>query len=373
MDISAHLPMSPDGDSYIFFFFEHVSTYPVLSFRPSKSAADFLASVDHLRATIRALCPDGTRLRLLTGDFDPTWAVQGRPDHTLTSQVRAHADLHNYTVSPFPPYSQSLNHAEPLIRRLSALALANAVRANLSFLPVATDMYRGAQAQSRLHLVDISNCRITRHQALTGLKPDVSTFPSYPGALAWMFQPDGKASAGRPRAISGYYVCPDTVNPGSWCRAWGSLKLSFTRLFSIVKDHQVRALLACVATTSLPRGPLSDPPPTTYDSSISRLLHSYPTESDVHTTAVRHDPISGVPTSIINFAPSLLDDGSIEMIELPAPPALPFNLLRINAEQAADAELEPAAPAHRPRQPGAFHAEGIVVSHDHCLCGKTGC
>jgi hypothetical protein len=47
-----------------------------------------------------------------------------------------------------------LNHAEPNIRRLAAFAFANAVRANLNFMLTHTDMYRGAQAQSRLNLVD---------------------------------------------------------------------------------------------------------------------------------------------------------------------------------------------------------------------------
>ena len=70
-------------------------------------------------------------------------------------------------------------------------------------------MYRGAASQYTLGLVDTPKGRMTRYTALTGSIFDISTFAGAPGQLAWNMTPDGKASAGRTRAESGIYICPD--------------------------------------------------------------------------------------------------------------------------------------------------------------------
>ena len=83
------------------------------------------------------------------------------------------------------------------------------MRANLNFMLTHTDMYRGAQAQSRFNLVDTKAGRhITRYEALTGTVPDVSTFAGPPGCLAWAHEPDAKAFSGRAHAVSCMYICP---------------------------------------------------------------------------------------------------------------------------------------------------------------------
>ena len=46
MDISPPYPFDPEGNCRTFFFFERRSAHRMLAFRPSKSAEDFLASVD---------------------------------------------------------------------------------------------------------------------------------------------------------------------------------------------------------------------------------------------------------------------------------------------------------------------------------------
>ena len=83
-------------------------------------------------------------LKRLCGDYDPTWVVAGRPENILNAHVRAHTLKYDYSIVPISANSQFLNHAEPLIRRLAAFAFANAVRANLNFMLVQTDMFRGA-------------------------------------------------------------------------------------------------------------------------------------------------------------------------------------------------------------------------------------
>ncbi len=58
------------------------------------------------------------------------------------------------------------------------------MRANLNFMLTQTDMYRGAQAQSRFNLVDTPDGRMTRHLAISGKKPDVDSHPSWVHLLA---------------------------------------------------------------------------------------------------------------------------------------------------------------------------------------------
>jgi hypothetical protein len=291
MDISPPFPLDPEGMCRTFYFFEHTSAYPFLAFRPSKSSEDFTTSVDLLRDYIRFLCP-GTSLTRLCGDYDPTWVVAGRPDNILNAHVRAHADAHNYTIVLTPPYTQFFNLAEPNIRRLAAFAFANAVRANLNLMTTYSDMYRGAQAQSRLNLVDTPLGRMTRHQALTGRTPDVSSFAGPPGCLAWAFEPDAKATAGRIRAVSCIYLCPHPIVAGHVVRVWGSRKLRITRTVTVVRNFNTRALLGCLAQESLPRAPLADPAPTTYSNCVTRLLLAYPHISDVQYTHLTPNPTS---------------------------------------------------------------------------------
>jgi len=165
MDISPPYSLDPEGNCRTFFFFERHFAYPFLAFRPSKSAEDFTASVDLLREFIRLLCP-GISLIRLCGDYDPTWVVAGLPDSILNAHVCAQAHKYEYNIVPTPPHEQSLNLAEPNIRRLVAFAFAfaNAVHANLNFILNQTDMHRGAQARSRLNLVDTPTGRMTRTQ-----------------------------------------------------------------------------------------------------------------------------------------------------------------------------------------------------------------
>ena len=205
-----------------------------------------------------------------------------------------------------------------------------------------TDMYRGAQAQSRLSLVDkIDGRRVTRHEALTGFMPDVSTFAGPPGCLAWAYEPDAKASSGRVRAVSCMYICPHPTMAAHIVRIWGSRKLRITRHVTVAPNFNTRALLACLAHESLPRSPLANPPAAAYASCVTRLLLAYPNISDVHHAAVIHNPISGMPDSIATFAPSLLDDGSIAMTNTSTPPIA----------AAAPTPIQPAPNAH----PSALH------------------
>ena len=153
-DSSPDYPLNIDGNRRISHFYEDLTGVPVLSFRKDKSASSFVLSLKHLEKRLLHLCP-GVKLKLIRGDFDTAWATQGRPDDITTREVQDYvATRDGLQIIPIAPHSQSLNQAEPNIRRLAAFALANAVRSNLNWDLCWEDMFRGAELQYQLGVID---------------------------------------------------------------------------------------------------------------------------------------------------------------------------------------------------------------------------
>jgi hypothetical protein len=186
---------------------------------------------------------------------------------------------------------------------------------------------------------------MTRYTAATGKILDASTFGGSPGQLAWVMREDGKASAGVPRAESGIYVCPDPngVN-GSWIRLWGSGTLLLTNKYHVAQDTHIRSLLACVAQETHPRGAILDPDPEGYSNGLARLLRSYVEPSTLHTTCIAHDPLTGEPTRLLTYVPSLLPDGTYEMAR---------------ADRQPDGTLALSPPPVRPLPPPPYPNPGV--------------
>lgn len=150
-DSSPNYPLNIDGNRRISHFFEEFTSVPVLSFFPDKSASSFVRSIKHLEKRLLILCP-GVKLKLIRGDFDTAWSTQGRPGDITTREVQDFvATRDGLQIIPIVPHSQSLNKAEPNIRRLATFALANAVRSNLNWDLCWEDMFRGAEIQYQLH------------------------------------------------------------------------------------------------------------------------------------------------------------------------------------------------------------------------------
>jgi hypothetical protein len=137
--------------------------------------------------------------------------VQGRPDDIISKEVREFMSSRpTLRIIPIPPDSQSLNKAEPNIRRLGAFALANAVCASLDWDHSWEDMQRGAELQYQLGVIRGPSGKLaTRYSALTGRLFDLTTVAGCPGQLIWYFNPGGHPGTGNPVCSSGYYICPD--------------------------------------------------------------------------------------------------------------------------------------------------------------------
>ena len=107
----------------------------------------------------------------------------GRSDDITTREVQDYvATRDGLQIIPIAPHSQSLNKAEPNIRRLAAFALANAVRSNLNWDLCWADMFRGAEIQYQLGVSDGANGPTTRYTALTGRR-----FERLTNMLSWGF------------------------------------------------------------------------------------------------------------------------------------------------------------------------------------------
>ena len=100
----------------------------------------------------------------------------------------------------------------------------------------------------------------------------------------------------------------------------GLAQASHPRHVTVAKNFNTRAILAYIAHESLPRSQLADPNPTAYTSCIPRLLQSSPHISDIHPhAAVIHNKITGLSTAVVTFSPSLLANGTVDMIQVAQP------------------------------------------------------
>ena len=107
VDGSHKFELNTDKDCRMFFFIEHVTGYPFISFHPDKSTDSFIKGLKALVERVRKLSDN--KIRLLKGDFDTAWAVQGRPDFILTSKVQEVCTALIIDFNPVAPYCQSMN------------------------------------------------------------------------------------------------------------------------------------------------------------------------------------------------------------------------------------------------------------------------
>jgi len=315
VDWSAPYPPDCDGNTYAICAFEDKSQFAVLDFAPSKSADSFVRALENLDIRLRHLLP-GTALRRISGDFDPAWAVQGRPTDLLPAAVRRFVlSRRDLVIVPMPPYSPELNRAEPNVGRLNAFAFANALLANFDMQRAWSDMLRGAELQSNVQAITVDGNLLSRYEALTGRRFDASRVLGRPGQLAWIVSESGKPAAGRPKVLSGYYMGPDPIVPGHWVRKFSDMAPVLSRNVVVIEDDMVRGALACRSVLTKPQGLLVDPAPVPYVSAIDSLLRPYASSDDdpseLHLLTIQHDPVSGAPTEVIKFVPAIDPDGQL--------------------------------------------------------------
>jgi len=135
-----------DGNTTMFNFFERRTSTPFIGFSPCKGAAAFVVAITQLEIFARHFCP-GVDIEDLSGDFDSSWAVNGKPGDTMPAELRTFCTTRpRLRVVPKPPYSPALNRAELPQQRLKVFIMMNSVRARLSFRCIC-DMARGAWFQ----------------------------------------------------------------------------------------------------------------------------------------------------------------------------------------------------------------------------------
>ena len=320
-----------DGNIVGMVCFDNATGFPVFFANPGKSSACFGRVLTRLGRLVDHHLP-GTRLKRISGDFDPAWAVQGHIENItpadLREFLRGNPQCH---IVPNPPHSPELNRAEPWTRRLGGIAFGNAILSSLSMTRAWSDMYRGAASQYALHLVDLpssdgSTRLMTRLEAFTGRRPDITReLPARPGQLGWVMQPKPNTSNGESRAVSAYFICHDAMVSGHWMRMFhsGRPALVPAARVVIVDDTSVRAALS---TSELfqPRGLLGDPTRAAVNAAFHGLLQDYdgPLPSDLGLLVARIDPASGMPLAPLKLVPGINPEGDV-ILTTEAPVAPP--------------------------------------------------
>ncbi len=130
------------------------------------------------------------------------YAVQERGDDYLTAALEAFcASRPDFRVIPCPPHAHAFVKVEGVVHSTAGHAFANACRANLWSL-----MEIGASYQHNV-LPLWRPCdappgpAMSRIEALTGKRPDVSAMMEYVGPHGWVRNFDGKANAHRDSAL----------------------------------------------------------------------------------------------------------------------------------------------------------------------------
>ena len=133
------------------------------------------------------------------------YAVQGRGEDYVVAALRSfladHPEIH---YVPCPPHAHSFCKVEGIVKQTAGHTFANSCRARLGERTWSI-MEEGACFQH--------NCRptwrpdgatgpaMTRCEALTGRRPDLSAMLGYVGQHGWTHKYDGKASAQRDNAV----------------------------------------------------------------------------------------------------------------------------------------------------------------------------
>ena len=210
---------TPDwrGNEYMRLFAEEKTGYAVPLFCVTKSTADLIHQLVAMELWVRLNVPDG-HFRVLRCDFGSEYARQGHGDDYIVRDLQAFiADRPYFRVIPCPPHAHAFNKAEGTIHQTTGHAFANACRARLG--PSAWSLLdKGACFQH--------NCRpvwrpegavgppVSRQEALTRRRPNVSAILGYVGQTAWIRAWDGKANAYRDNTVPALYLYPCLMGAG---------------------------------------------------------------------------------------------------------------------------------------------------------------
>ena len=216
---------APDyaGNMYTRLFAEERSGYAVPMFCTSKTTADLLIHLEEMVRWVPEHVP-GARLRVLRSDFGSEYAVQGRGENYIVAALRSFlADHPEVSYVPCPPHSHAFCKVEGIVQSTTGHSFTNSCRAQLGEMAWSI-VEEGSCYQHNCRPVwrkdGAQGPSMTRCEALTGRRPDLSAMLGYVGQHGWTHRHDGKASAQRDNAVPMLYMYPDPRGAGQSSSTW---------------------------------------------------------------------------------------------------------------------------------------------------------
>jgi hypothetical protein len=228
-------------------FAEERTGVALMKFCADKTTATLLKQLVWLEAWIKINVPGGA-FRILRCDFGSEYAVQGRGDDYLTAALTAFcAERPDFRVIPCPAHGHAFVKVEGIIHYTAGHSFTNACRANLGEMAWSITE-RGAAYQHNVAPVwrpadAPAGPAMSRIEALTGNRPDVSAMLGYVGQHGWVRNFDGKANAHRDNATPCLYVSPSLTGAGQLIFNLASHTMQYVWSISLTDDPNACAAL----------------------------------------------------------------------------------------------------------------------------------
>ena len=226
--------------------------------------------------------------RFLRCDFGSEYATQGRGDDYVVAGLKAFIAARPYfRVIPCPPHAHAFNKAENTIHQITGHAFANACRARLG--PAAWSILDEGSCFQH-------NCRpvwrpegvpaetgplVSRMEALTGRRPDVSAMVGFVGQGGWVRKWDVKANAQRDKATPVIYMHPSSCGVGHVVYNLETCTKQLAYSLSVTTDPQAISLMLAQSAMTRPRGAYGTPDEVEYQLCLRAML--VPRSVDAHT------------------------------------------------------------------------------------------
>ena len=320
-DISNQREADFRGHTYSRVFADEGTHTAYTCYASRKDAATLLEHLDEMSTWIGQTVPGG-QLRVLRCDFASEAVRQGHGDAIYTKALSEWCDRHpGFVVSPVAPHSQAFNRAENTWGRIHGHAHLCARRARVG--PTAWSLIERGAVYIHNHTPaprsgDVASRTVSRFEQLTLQPHDVSTMLGYVGQLGWIHRPEGKDNAYRSSSDPVLYISPASTMHGQLVFNLRNFTIMVVSAVHLSVDPYACSLLLAGGALHRPAGVAGTPPADAYETRLNALLAWSPI-ADPGATVVKHDPVHGLPTAVVELTPTLSADGQLVMLDLAAP------------------------------------------------------